>query len=180
MSLFQKSPLPIQTVQQEAPVKKGYIPPHLRKAQQEAEKHKPVDLNSLTSFPTLGSSPKPTLIKKPPHEPETNTLSYKTQIDKLIELEKMTQAEKAARLNSKKSMEGWCSLPLKISKERLQEIRKAQEDSEKACLEYELALCAGTQDLYSLEHPIPPTVQNDAPSEYLEISEEEEEEEDYE
>jgi len=152
MSLFQKSPLypPLQSASvQTAPASKSsYVPPHMRKAQKEAEKNKPVDFNSFEAFPTLNTAPK---------QPTTSAwaaktkISYKEQIDKLIDFEKMTEAEKQARLNARKTMEGWEVLPLKLTEERLREIHKAQEKADQAYIAYEMASNIGAQDLISLE-----------------------------
>ena len=157
MSLFQKSPLysPVQTAPMSVPMtsplsapKSSYVPPHMRKAQKEAEKNKPVDFNSLEAFPTLNIAPKQQTSGA---WAATTKVSYKEQVDKLIEIEKMTEAEKQARLRAKQSMDGWEVLPLKLTKERITEIHNAQEAAEEAHIAYEIASNIGAQDLIPLE-----------------------------
>jgi Holliday junction resolvase len=120
----------------------------MRKAQKEAEKNKPVDFNSLEAFPTLNTVQKQQTSGA---WASKTKISYKEQVDKLIEFEKMTEAEKQARLNARKTMEGWEVLPLKLTEERLREIHKSQEEAEEAHIAYEMASNIGAQDLIPLE-----------------------------
>jgi hypothetical protein len=147
----------------------------MRKAQKEAEKNKPVDFNSLEAFPTLNTVQK----QQTSGAWVTPKISYKEQIDKLIEFEKMTEAEKQARLNARKTMEGWEVLPLKLTEERLRELHKAQEEAEEAHIAYEMASNIGAQDLiplesYTQEDRIPHVPSAD---DYLQYDDEEEYEE---
>jgi len=150
----------------------------MRKAQKEAEKNKPVDFNSFEAFPSLNTAPK---------QPATSVwaaktkISYKEQIDKLIDFEKMTEAEKQARLNARKTMEGWEVLPLRLTEERITEIHTAQEAAEQAYIAYEMASNIGAQDLiplesYTQEHSIPHIPSSDDYLQYDDSNDECEEE----
>ncbi len=113
----------------------GYVPPHLRAkaaaAAAEEEKKKPVDMKSITMFPTLGG-PKDFDSSK---NVWGGPVSFKEKIDELIAYEARTEQEKEAAEEARRALEGFVRLPLKITPEFI----KKYNDTLAAAIERELA-----------------------------------------
>jgi len=100
--------------------KGGYVPPHLRAKLAadaiEAEKKRPLDVNSVSMFPSLG--PKK---KEPASDSKwSGPVSFKTKIDELIAYEARSELEKEAEAEARRALEGFVRLPLKITPEFIQ------------------------------------------------------------
>ncbi len=95
----------------------GYVPPHLRaKAAAEAaeaEKKKPIDIKNTAMFPSLGGPKAPSSSSNSWSGP----VSFKEKIDELIAYEARTEQEKEAAEEARRALEGFVSLPLKITPE---------------------------------------------------------------
>ncbi len=115
--------------------KGGYVPPHMRaKAAAEAaeaEKKKPIDIKNVAMFPSLGGA-------RAPSTPKTSwdgPVSFKEKIDELIAYEARTEQEKEAAEEARRALEGFVSLPLKITPEFI----KKYNDTLAAAIEREIA-----------------------------------------
>ena len=101
--------------------KNSYIPPHLRAAaaaKKAAEPPTPADLTSRTLFPSLGGVKhkiSSNLTVERVHE--RPTLNFKKTIDDLIAFEKRSEIEKEAAREAAAALEGFVTLPLKITPE---------------------------------------------------------------
>jgi len=130
----------------------SYIPPHLRKAAAEAEKNKPVDFNSPTAFPSI--------LKSPPVNSIVSSwkskTSFKEKIDGLIALEALSEREKQAQEEARAAMEGWATLPLKLTPEIRAQLEQRRIEREAAYDAWQYAVDCGTQGLISLEDYVPP------------------------
>jgi len=125
----------------------SYVPPHLRKAVAEAEKKKPIDMNSRELFPTLCTAPVQSVMTT-----WDSKKSFKEKIDGLIALEAMTEREKQLREEAKRAMEGWVTLPLKLTPEVRAQLEQRRLEREAAYDAWNYAVDCGTQGLISLEN----------------------------
>ncbi len=100
--------------------KGGYVPPHLRaKLAAEAaeiEKKKPLDVNSVSMFPSLG----PKKVTDSAESKWSGPVSFKTKIDELIAYEARSELEKEAAEEARRALEGFVRLPTKITHEFIQ------------------------------------------------------------
>jgi hypothetical protein len=149
-SISSLPPKSSDSVQQQAQsVKKtGYIPPHLRKKFEEVQKKAPVDLSSTTAFPSLCSSS----VKESPIAPSSNTISFKSKIDSLIEFEKLSAIEKQKRLNATRAMDGFVILSLNLTPEVREEMFQQRIAQEKLAVQYQIDKDCGIEGIISLEN----------------------------
>jgi hypothetical protein len=95
--------------------KGGYVPPHLRAKlaadAAEAEKKKPLDVKSMTMFPSLG----PKKAADSAESKWSGPVSFKEKIDELIAYEARSEIEKEAAEEARRALEGFVRLPLKIT-----------------------------------------------------------------
>ena len=98
--------------------KGGYVPPHLRAKlaadAAEAEKKKPLDVKSMTMFPSLGPK-KAAEVDEAAESKWSGPVSFKTKIDELIAYEARSEIEKEAAEEARRALEGFVRLPLKIT-----------------------------------------------------------------
>jgi len=126
--------------------KASYVPPHLRKALEEAARKEAnkLDINSRIQFPTLGSA----TIEQIAVPTKT---TFKEKIDSLIAFEQLSEQEKQARLQAKKAMEGFEVLSLRLTPEYRRVLIDRQLARDRAVVQWELDVARGTQGLISLE-----------------------------
>ncbi len=98
--------------------KGGYVPPHLRAKlaaeAAEAEKKKPLDVKSMSMFPSLGPK-KVAEVAEASESKWSGPVSFKEKIDELIAYEARSEIEKEAAEEARRALEGFVRIPLKIT-----------------------------------------------------------------
>jgi predicted restriction endonuclease len=129
------------------PVKNGYVPPHLRKGEKNTISSTPVAVDMSTqSFPEINTE-----VKKTTPSNVWSKTTFKKKIDDLLEFEKLSEIEKQIRLDKKRIMEGFVSLPTRISPEYRESIFTSQKELVEEANKWNLDSDAGIQGLISLE-----------------------------
>ena len=136
----------------------GYVPPSLRKGVKKSSSAPVFSVDmSAESFPTLMSPSSSSSLQSlskwntSTSQPNNSPVSFKDKIDTLISFEKLSETEKKARMEARQAMEGFVSLPLKITSNYIRTLDEqiaARQDEERSWNE---AVLCGTQNLISLE-----------------------------
>jgi hypothetical protein len=101
---------------------------------------------STQSFPEINTE-----VKKTTPSNVWSKTTFKKKIDDLLEFEKLSEIEKQIRLDKKRIMEGFVSLPTRISPEYRESIFTSQKELVEEANKWNLDSDAGIQGLISLE-----------------------------
>jgi hypothetical protein len=146
----------------------GYVPPSLRKGVKKSSSAPVISVDmSSESFPTLmspslstsslpllsHSSSASSLTKWNTSISSSNNtpISFKDKIDTLISFEKLSETEKKARIEARQAMEGFVSLPLKLTSNYIRTLDEQIATRYEEERSWNEAVLCGTQNLISLE-----------------------------